>query len=321
MRMNGTATPPGRKDALLGWMDGLSEPIRLRLLRVLETRELSVLELCDALALPQSTVSRHLKTLADRGWVASRRAGTQSLYRFAERLPVRALRLWELAREESASWPVARADADRLRASKAREAQRFFADAAGAWQKLRADVYGPRVDVEALLALLPADWVVADLGCGTGALAAELARSVRKVLAVDQSAAMLRTARKVLASHGNVELQEGSLEALPLRDRCCDAAVASLVLAYLDDPAPALREALRVLRPGGCLVVLEARAHEDADLKLRLGQAHAGLAGERIAELARAAGFVEVTARSLPREPGAKGPGLVVVRARRPARG
>lgn len=308
-----------RSQGLLAWMDGLAEPTRLRILRVLDGRELSVLDLCEVLALPQSTVSRHLKVLADAGWLASRRAGTQSLYGFAEQLPARARRLWELAREEAATWPTTRADAERLRAVKARRAQRFFAGAAGAWEKLRAEVYGPRVNVEALLALLPPQWTVADLGCGTGALAAELASQVERVVAVDQSAAMLATARKVLADRPNVELHEAPLEALPIAAESCDAAVASLVLAYLDHPAPVLAEAFRILRPGGRLVVVEAARHDDLDLKRTLGQAQAGFEPEALEALATRAGFGGVSTRALPPEPGARGPGLVVLLASRPA--
>ncbi len=317
--MPSAATQPHRPAGLLAWMDGLGEPTRLRILRVLDGREMPVLELCEVLALPQSTVSRHLRVLTDAGWLASRRSGTQSLYGFAERLPPRARRLWELAREEAASWPAARGDAERLRAVKARRAQRFFAGAAGAWAKLRTEVYGPRVDLEALLALLPSGWTVADLGCGTGALAAELAVQVARVVAVDQSAAMLATARRVLAGHPNVELHEAPLEALPIPDRSCDAAVASLVLAYLDHPAPALAEAFRILRPGGRLVVVEAARHEDPDLKRRLGQSQAGFEPAALEELAARAGFTGVSTRALTPEPGARGPGLVVLRASRPA--
>lgn len=316
--MAATAPQPRRPDGLLSWMDGLAEPIRVRILRALDGRELSVLDLCDVLALPQSTVSRHLKVLADRGWLASRRSGTQSLYGFAEPLPPRARRLWELAREEAAAWPAVRADGERLRAVKARRAQRFFAGAAGAWRKLRADVYGPRVDQHALLALVPPEWTVADLGCGTGALAAELATQVRRVIAVDQSAAMLATARKVLAGRDNVELHDAPLESLPIPDQSCDAAIASLVLSYLDHPAPALAEAFRILRPGGALVVLEAARHDDAALKRTLGQAQAGFDRAALEELAARAGFAEISCRALPPEPGAKGPGLVLLRAARP---
>ncbi len=314
-----TALQPRRVDALLGWMDGLAEPTRLRILRALERKELSVLELCEVLALPQSTVSRHLKVLADRGWLVSRRVGTQSLYGFSDSLDPGARRLWLLARAETDEWPAVRADAERLQAVRARrdEAQRFFAGAAGAWDKLRAEVYGRRVGVEALLALLPPEWTVADLGCGTGALAAELAPRVRRVIAVDQSAAMLRAARKRLAPFDNVEVHEARLEALPLADASCDAALAVLVLGYLEDPAPALREAARVLRPGGRLVVLEAARHADEDLRRRIGQARPGFEPAELAELVSAAGLRDASARALPPEPGAKGPGVVVAAGRR----
>src|SRR5512138_2534593 len=99
-----------RPDALLGWMELLADPTRLRLLRVLERRELSVLELCEVLALPQSTVSRHLKALAEAGFLASRRQGTQSLHAWAEEAPPAARKLWGLARGETEGWPVAHQD-------------------------------------------------------------------------------------------------------------------------------------------------------------------------------------------------------------------
>ncbi len=316
--MSAAAAQTRRVDALRGWMEQLAEPTRLRILRALEKQELSVLELCEALALPQSSVSRHLKVLSASGWLASRRSGTQSLYGWADDLVPGARRLWLLAREETDGWPVLRQDAERLSGVKSRkdEAQRFFAGAAGAWDRLRAEVYGVRVGTEALLALLPCEWTVADLGCGTGALAAELAPRVRKVVAVDQSAEMLRAARKRLGRRRNVEIHEGRLEALPLADASCDAAALVLVLSYLCDPGAALREAARIVRPGGRLVVVEAKRHGDEELRRRIGQLspgfdEAGLRSLFPAELA------DVSCRTIPPDPGAKGPGLVVASARR----
>jgi ArsR family transcriptional regulator len=318
-----TTPPAGRPpEALFAWMDGLADPTRLRVLRALERRELSVLELCEVLALPQSTVSRHLKLLSEGGWLASRREGTQSFYGWAPEVDPGARRLYLLARGETDEWPVARQDAERLQAVRARrdEAQRFFAGAAGAWDELRAKVYGRAFGKEALLALLPPRWTVADLGCGTGALAAELAPHVRRVVAVDQSAAMLRAARRRLGDLENVELHEADLAALPLDSGRCDAALLVLVLAYLDDPVPALREAARILRPGGRLVVLDAARHADPALRRRMGQARPGFEPDELAALLREAGLVGVAARSLPPEPGAKGPGLVLCAGERPAR-
>jgi SAM-dependent methyltransferase/DNA-binding HxlR family transcriptional regulator len=322
--MSPAAAPKTRRhpEALLSWMELLGDPTRLRILRALERNELSVLELCEALAVPQSTVSRHLKALSDAGWLVSRRQGTQGLYRFAPALDAGARKLWAVTRGETEEWPVVRQDAERLEAVRARRdhGQRFFAGAAGAWDELRAKVYGRAFGREALLALLPTSWTVADLGCGTGALTAELAPRVRKVVAVDRSAAMLRAARRRVEALPNVELHEADLAALPLEGGRCDAALLVLVLAYLEDPLPALREAVRILRPGGRLVVVDAARHGDEALRGRMGQVHPGFDPEALAALAREAGLAGITSRPLPPEPGAKGPGLVVCSGERPAR-
>lgn len=307
---------------LLAWMEGLADPTRLRILRLLERRELPVQDLREVLALPQSTVSRHLKVLADHGWIDGRREGTQSLYRFSDEVEPGARRLWLLARAETDGWTAVRQDAERLRAVRVRRdaAQRFFAGAAGAWDRLRAEVYGSGVAREALLALLPPGWTVADLGCGTGALAAELAPRVRKVVAVDQSAAMLRAARRRTAAFQNVELHEAALERLPLPDASCDAALAVLVLSYVEDPGAALAEAARILRPGGRLVVVEAARHEDVALQRRMGQLRPGFAEGELAARLREVPLAAVRTRLLPPEPGARGPGLVVATAETPAK-
>jgi SAM-dependent methyltransferase len=299
--------------ALLEWLELLADPTRLRLLRALERRELSVQELCEVVALPQSSVSRHLKVLAAAGWVVSRRQGTQSLHAWAPAPPAAARRLWSLTRAELDGWPVVAQDARRLEVVLGRRdgAGRFFAGAAGAWDELRARVYGRGFGTEALLSLLPPAWTVADLGCGTGALAAQLSPRVARVVGVDRSAAMLQAARRRTAGLRNVELLEAELAALPLPSQSCDAALLVLVLAYLDDPGAALAEARRVLRPGGRLVVVDAAAHADEELRRTMGQVHPGFEPEALADRLRAAGLERVTARALPPEPGARGPGLV----------
>src|SRR5687767_505537 len=92
-------------DALLAWMGGLADETRLRLVRLLERHELSVAELCEILQLPQSTVSRHLKVLADQEWVRSRSLGTTNLYRTVlDELDPTPRRLWLLAREQTDAW-------------------------------------------------------------------------------------------------------------------------------------------------------------------------------------------------------------------------
>lgn len=320
--MKPVAAPDRPPETLLAWMEALADATRLRLLRALERGELSVLELCEALAVPQSTASRHLKHLADHGWLRVRREGTQGFYGLSPELPAGARKLWLVARSESEDWPAVRQDAARLQAVRARRdgAHRFFAGAAGAWDELRARVYGRAFNQAALLALLPSRWTVADLGCGTGALTAELAPHVREVIAVDRSAAMLRAARRRAGAAENVEWHEADLGALPLADGRCDAALLVLVLAYQEDPAPVLSEAARILRPGGRLVVLDAARHLDEELRRRMGQLRPGFEPDELALLVKGAGLPRPHARALPPEPGAKGPGLVLCTAEKPAR-
>src|SRR5215212_4112650 len=120
---------------LLAWMESLADPTRLRLLRLLERHELGVAELCDVLQLPQSTVSRHLKILADQKWVRGRRQGTNHLYRTVlDELDAGAKRLWTLAREQTDAWPASKHDRlrlDHLLAEREGDTQAFFAGAAG----------------------------------------------------------------------------------------------------------------------------------------------------------------------------------------------
>jgi ubiquinone/menaquinone biosynthesis C-methylase UbiE len=315
-------TASRRPAALLGWMEGLADETRLRLLRVLEREELSVQELCEVLRLPQSTASRHLKTLSDQGWLRSRRQGTASLYAFSEDAQPGARRLWRLARAETDGWAAVEQDERRLEArlrARREGAQEFFAGAAREWEALRLQLYGARFEREALTALLSPDWTLADLGCGAGALAAALAPHVHRVIGVDQSAAMLRTARRRLAGAANVELHRAGLEALPLADGCCDAALAVLVLAYVAEVAPVLAEATRVLRPGGRLVLVDLARHDDEAFARRHRQARLGFTPADLIRALQGAGLADAAVRHLPPEPGARGPALLMATARKPS--
>jgi ArsR family transcriptional regulator len=303
-------------DSLLGWMECLSDATRLRLLRLLERHELGVVDLCDILQLPQSTVSRHLKVLGDQKWVRSRREGTTRLYRMIlDELTVPARRLWLLAREQTESWATLKQDELRLsRVLREREgdSQAFFAGAAAEWDRLRRELYGDAFSAAAMLALLPREFVVADLGCGTGQVSAALAPHVRQVIAVDNSPAMLKAAKKQTAEFENVDLRRGELSAVPIDDASCDAALLLLVLGYVPDPAGALKEMSRILKPGGRAVVVDLLPHDRDDFRRRMGQQRLGFDRGELEQLMAAAGFGSTGVRPLPPEPGVKGPGLFV---------
>lgn len=312
-------------DALLGWMECLADPTRLRLLRLLERHELGVVELCDILQAPQSTVSRHLKVLSDQGWARSRAQGTANLYRMAPAdLDPPARRLWQLAREQTDAWATVGQDDLRLQrrlAERETDSQAFFAGAAAQWDKLRTELYGHAFSHSALAALLPPEWTVADLGCGTGHLVAELAPAVRRVIGVDNSAAMLKAAKRRVNGTENVDLRRGDLEALPLADAECDAALLVLVLTYVPDPPAVLREAARVLKPGGRLVVVDLLPHDRDDFRQGMGQVAMGFEAGRMGEWMRVAGFATAVTRPLPPEPQVRGPALFSIAASRGEKG
>jgi ubiquinone/menaquinone biosynthesis C-methylase UbiE len=310
--------------AIFDDLTALADATRSRMLLLLERNELTVSELCAILQLPQSTVSRHLKTLADASWVTSRRDGTSRYYVLAldDRGPA-TRRLWSLLREQLGSTPGADQDARRLKGVLARrqsKSEEFFESAAGQWDKLRQDLFGAASHLQALPALLDATWVIGDLGCGTGQVAAALSPFVARVIAVDRSGEMLQAARRLVRGLRNVEVRRGDLEALPIQDDELDAATLMLVLHHVPDPAAALAEAARALKPGGRLVIADMLPHEHEEYRQQMGHVWLGFAEEQVARLLESAGFGAVRISALPPVAEAKGPALFVAGATKSAR-
>ena len=297
----------------------LSDATRGRMLLVLERQELTVTELCAVLQLPQSTVSRHLKTLADASWVSSRRDGTSRYYTLAlDDRDAHTRRLWSLLREQIAGTPGADQDARRLKGVLGRrqtKSEEFFASSAGQWDRLRRDLFGGASALHALPALIDSSWTVGDLGCGTGETSAALAPFVAQTIAVDRSGEMLQAARRRLRGLPNADVRRGELETLPIADRELDAAIMLLVLHHVPDPAAVLTEAARTVKPGGRFVVCDMLPHEHEEYKQQMGHVWLGFGDDQIRRLLAAAGFTEVRIIPLPVDPAAKGPALFVASA------
>jgi SAM-dependent methyltransferase len=302
-------------------LTALADATRSRMLLVLERHELTVSELCTVLQLPQSTVSRHLKTLSDTDWVSSRRDGTSRYYTLAlDDRGAATRRLWALLREQVSQTTGADQDARRLRGVLARrqtKSQEFFASAAGQWDRLRQDLFGRASYLHALPGLLDSEWVVGDLGCGTGQVAAALAPFVKQVIAVDRSNDMLQSARRRLRDMANVDVRRGELEALPIQDGELDAATLLLVLHHLSDPAQALAEAARVMRPGGRLLISDMLPHDRETYRQQMGHVWLGFGDDALRRLLANAGFDHVRIAPMPADPDAKGPALFVASAKR----
>ncbi|MEQ1690284.1 MAG: metalloregulator ArsR/SmtB family transcription factor [Gemmatimonas sp.] len=297
----------------------LADATRCRLLLALERQELTVGELCSALQLPQSTVSRHLKILADEHWVTSRAEGASRWYRLSSSLDVEASSLWALVREPLRDSPSTVQDVARLEAvlvARRSRSEAFFASASAEWDSLRTSMFGARADLLSALALMEPTWVVGDLGCGTGALSAALAPHVAQVHAIDASSAMLSAARIRLASFGNVTVHDGSLESLPLPDASLDVAVMMLVLHHVADPAHALREVRRVLRPGGRVLIADMRAHSHDEYQQQMGHVWLGFDVPTLERWMLDAGFGAMRFTPLPVDPDVAGPALFTAVAR-----
>jgi ArsR family transcriptional regulator len=306
---------------LLDHFSALGDQTRSRMLMLLERHELTVSELCAVLQLPQSTVSRQLKTLSDAGWVSSRRDGTSRYYTLAlDTRDAAAQRLWALLREQVALTPGADQDARRLKGVLGRReetSQAFFASASGQWDHLRAELFGRSSMLQALPALLDDRWTIGDLGCGTGHTAATVAPFVSQVIAVDRSGDMLNAARRRLKGFANVDVRRGDLQALPIDDATLDAALLLLVLHHAPDPAAVLAEAARVLAPGGRLVVCDMLPHDREEYKQGMGHVWLGFSEDQMRRLMTAAGFADIRIVGLPTDPSAKGPALFVASGRR----
>jgi ubiquinone/menaquinone biosynthesis C-methylase UbiE/DNA-binding transcriptional ArsR family regulator len=310
-----TVAPP----QILDHLSALSDPTRSRILLLLDRHELTVSELCGIMQLPQSTVSRHLKALADSGWIAARAEGTSNLYALKrEDLDASARRLWQLVREQVGPMPAAAHDHRRLQAALAArrtKSQEFFASSAGQWDRVRDELFGDRFHLAALAGFCQRSWTVADLGCGTGQVTEALAPFVARVIAVDASAAMLQAAKKRLRAFDNVDLRRGELEALPIDDGAVDATTLMLVLHHVPEPERALAEVARVLKPGGTLVLVDMLPHDREHYRQQMGHVWMGFSDEQIHRLLGESGFVETRSITLPPDGRAKGPVLFVASA------
>ncbi|HEU4693436.1 MAG TPA: metalloregulator ArsR/SmtB family transcription factor [Vicinamibacterales bacterium] len=299
---------------ILDHMTALSDPTRCRMLLLLEKHELTVSELCSVLQMPQSTVSRHLKTLADDGWVTSRRDGTSRFYSMqVEDLDAAAARLWPLISEQVTSTRGAEQDERRLRGVLSRrraKSQEFFASAAGGWDRLRGELFGDEFFLWAVLGLIDPALVVGDLGCGTGQLTEVVAPHVRRVISVDGSDDMLDAARQRLSGATNVDIRQGELEGLPIESGELDVAMLSLVLHYSPEPPRALAEVGRVVRTGGRVLVVDMLPHDREEYQQQMGHVWLGFSESQITRLLAGAGFENVRVRMLPVDPDAKGPAL-----------
>jgi SAM-dependent methyltransferase len=278
----------------------LGDEARLRLLRVLSRERLNVTELTGVLGLAQSGVSRHLGMLKDAGLVGEERDGGFSYYRLAPPLDGGDEALSSMLRaqfEAAAADPAVRADEARLQEVLRLRKENFDTHAGPDTRDARQLVPGRSWAAwSRALGLLMPPVKVADLGCGEGYLTIEAARWASRVVAVDRSTAVLKRARALAERRrvSNVIWKKGELEQLPIRDGAVDVAMLSQALHHAQDPARAVEEASRITAPGGRVLLLDLRAHQEEWVRVKLGDRRLGFDDEELARMLTTAGLADV---------------------------
>ncbi|UCE59003.1 MAG: ArsR family transcriptional regulator [Phycisphaerales bacterium] len=305
----------------------LADKTRRRTLTILSRQELSVSELVKVLDQPQSTVSRHLKTLRDAGLVSDRRHGNTALYALQSTTSTSngadlTGRVLDWIKEQSLS-PSLSARLDSVMRSRRDVSNHFFTQLGRRWDALREESFGSTFHLEALISLLPRNLTVVDVGAGTGYLLPALADQFARVIGVDPVEAMLEVARERVNTLAleNVDLCKGDLSRLPIADETADVAVAMLVLHHVPSPTDALAELLRIVRDGGTVLIVEQNAHEDEGFRDRMQDNWWGFEPETLRDLLQSTGFRDTRLRMLPTSHhNAGAPDLYVATARRPQR-
>ncbi len=278
----------------------LGDPARLRLLRVLGRDRFNVSELTAILGLAQSGVSRHLGLLKQAGLVEEDRDGGFVYYHLAAAARADGGPLGRLLEEQfaaDAATSLLRQDTARLQEVLRLRRENFDAHAGPDTRDGRQLVPGRSWAAwsRALAHLLP-PLEVADLGCGEGYLTIEIARWAHHVTAIDRSPAVLERARALAhRRHAtNITWKKGDLQAVPLPEASVDVVLFSQALHHAPDPSCALGEAARILRPGGRLLLLDLREHDEQWVRVRFGDVHLGFSDAALRALLEGAGFEHV---------------------------
>ncbi len=270
---------------IIKYCKALADETRSRLVNVLLQYELNVGEIVQVMEMGQSRISRHLKILSDSGLVDVRRDGLWAFYRASDDGPGRDFLdgIASLLEGEDAL------KRDRNRAEKViRErtaaTRQFFDEIAPEWDRMTAEVLGNLDLGNEIRTRLPECGCAADIGCGPGDMLEILAATSERVIGVDNSPKMLELAEERFSEDASMSLRIGEMTHLPLRDWEADCTVMSLVLHHLTRPLDAIKEAGRVLKIGGRLLIAEFDQHENELMRSEYGDRRLGIPREKMLE-------------------------------------
>lgn len=298
------ATPRATITSTTRLLKALGDETRLRILNLLRHEELSGTELMELLNIGQSRVSTHLALLREVGVVSDRRAGRRSLYALA-RGPAAELCVRVLDENgETSELVTDLAGLEALRTRRRQESRAYFDRVAATFGEQILPGRTWEGLARALLCLAPRVRY-ADLGIGDGLLTLMLAEVAEKVTAVDHSQEMLHQLELRARNQGidNIETLEAEIEDLPLPANSHEVVVMSQALHHAREPKVSLREAMRILTPGGLLLVIDLLAHTEEWVRDKLQHVHLGFPEAALEGWIKELGFIDVRVQRAARDP------------------
>lgn len=304
-------------DTTVDTLKAAAESSRLRILLLLAHGDLTVSDVTEILGQSQPRVSRHLKLLSEAGLIERYQEGSWAYFRLSDAEPAHDFVTSVIARVDGSDAVVAR-DRERLGRVKSRRQQRateYFSANAGRWDRIRS-LHVPDGAVEAAMLKLIGErpfQAMADLGTGTGRLLELFSPLYRRGVGIDLSREMLAVARANLDRAGvaNAQVRQGDLYSPPIERDAFDLVTMHQVLHYLDDPARAIREAARLLRPAGRLLLVDFAPHGLEFLRDEHAHARLGFSDRQIEDWFAEAGLELAARRDFDRR-AAAAPGLTV---------
>src|ERR1700719_428406 len=285
----------------------LSDPTRARLMHILQAEELSVAEIQETLGMGQSRISTHLAQLKRAGLVQDRRVGKNIYYSWTVTGPIKEPELRSISRLAVADLPEAASDQLSLQhviAKRKNRTREYFNKLAGKFGRSYCPGRSWQALAHLLLTMIPAI-DVADLGAGEGTLSQILAKSARKVIAIDISERMVEVGAQLAKDQGitNLEYRIGELEEPPISDDSIDLAIFSQALHHANSPPRDISAARRILRSGGRLVILDLLAHGYEQARDLYADLWLGFSEVELVRLLEQAGFRNNDVQVVSKEP------------------